>query len=180
MTGRTHDLAAFSGLLVAAAILKDNLPSISLGTGLVALGANFIGGLIPDLDNSTASIWEKIRGGRIAGKIVPSILGGHRYITHSLIGLVIGGYLAQWLLQWINQILLVDMNVVWWALMIGMVSHLIMDSFTKEGVYWFFPIPWKMGFPPWKGLRLKTGGKFEKGIIFPLLLVLDAWLIKMI
>ena len=56
--------------------------------------------------------------------------------------------------------------------MIGMVSHLIMDSFSKEGVPWLLPIPVKFGFPPIKRLRVTTGKGVEKFILLPLLAIM--------
>jgi membrane-bound metal-dependent hydrolase YbcI (DUF457 family) len=59
-----------------------------------------------------------------------------------------------------------------------MMTHLIMDSFTKEGVPWLLPVPIKFGFPPLKVFRITTGKKFETLIIFPGLLALNIWLIS--
>ena len=55
----------------------------------------------------------------------------------------------------------------------GFVSHLIMDTFTKEGVPWLFPIPIRFGIPPFSFLRLKTGGMLEKTFVFPGLILLN-------
>ena len=52
MTGRTHDLAAFTALTYVVA--TQPLPEMKLSTVLVALSANFIGGLGPDIDQPTA------------------------------------------------------------------------------------------------------------------------------
>lgn len=70
----------------------------------------------------------------------------------------------------------VDIGLVWWAFLIGIGSHLIMDTFTKEGVPWFLPIPVKIGFPPAKSLRITTGKFVETLIVFPGLILLDIWL----
>jgi membrane-bound metal-dependent hydrolase YbcI (DUF457 family) len=56
--------------------------------------------------------------------------------------------------------------------MIGVVSHLFMDTFTKEGVPWLLPIPVKLGVPPVKRLRVTTGKWTETLIALPLLLVI--------
>lgn len=55
--------------------------------------------------------------------------------------------------------------------MIGMASHLVMDTFTKEGVPWLLPIPVKFGIPPLKRFRITTGKWGESFIIIPLLFV---------
>jgi hypothetical protein len=44
MTGRTHDLAAFTALTFVVATTV--IPKISLATAMIAFGANMIGGYI--------------------------------------------------------------------------------------------------------------------------------------
>ncbi len=175
MTGRTHDLAAFTALTFVVA--TQPMPTMTLATALVAFSANMIGGLAPDIDQPTAALWNRMRGGNLIGRLVKPFLGGHRYISHSLIGIFLFGFVAKIILQAMSSFLLVDMEVVWWAFMIGFVSHLIMDTFTTEGVPWLFPIPIKFGFPPFKFMRLKTSGVVEKSFVFPGLLLLSAYLI---
>ena len=60
--------------------------------------------------------------------------------------------------------------------MIGMISHLVMDTFTKEGVPWLLPIPIKFGIPPIRHFRITTGKKVEMFIVFPLLLAFNCFL----
>lgn len=174
MTGRTHDLAAFTALtyIVTTTPLQD----ITLATALVAFSANMIGGLAPDIDQPTAALWRRIRGGNILGRLIKPLLGGHRYISHSVVGLFLFGAVLNYLLDAASTVVLIDMDIVWWAFMIGMVSHLIMDSFTEEGVPWLFPIPFKFGFPPFRFLRLKTNGIVEKSFVFPMLLIINVYL----
>jgi len=168
---RTHDLAAATGLLVVVIIMSP-LPSMSLATIIAALIANQLGAIAPDIDQPTAPFWRNISFGRIFGRFFGRIMGGHRFITHSLLGLALMGFLVHWLLMFIYPLFpKIDIGIVWWAFIIGMVSHLIMDSFTKEGVPWLLPIPIKFGFPPLRRLRITTGKGIEKFIIFPLLIV---------
>ncbi len=175
MTGRTHDLAAFTALNCIFA--TQPIPPMTFSTVIVALGSNMIGGLLPDIDDQTADIWDKARGGSFIARLIKPLIGHHRMISHSIVGLVIVGFLSKYLLALVGTVLLVDMNVVWWSLMIGYVSHLIMDSLTTEGVPWLFPLPFRMGFPPLKVLRVKTGGLSEKIIVFPGLLLLNGYVI---
>lgn len=175
MTGRTHDLAAFTALSFVAA--TQPIPSdLTIPTVIVALSANFVGGLAPDIDQSTAELWGRIRGGSIFGKILSPLFGGHRFISHSLLGIVIFGFAVKYFLQAISSILIVNMDVVWWAFMIGFLSHLIMDTITRDGVPWLFPIPIRFGIPPFRFLRIKTGGLLEKSLIFPGLIVTNIWI----
>jgi len=174
MTGRTHDLAAFAALTYVSATIP--LPHMSLGTLIVAVSANLIGGLTPDIDQPTADLWHKLPAGTVIGKILYPLLGGHRFISHSILGIVLFGFGSKILLSTISPVLLVNMEVVWWAFMIGFVSHLFMDTLTREGVPWLFPLPVKFGMPPFKALRIKTGGMFEKSLIFPGLMLLTGYI----
>ncbi len=174
MTGRTHDLAAFSAL--GYVVVTASLPHLTIATGLVSLGANLLGGLAPDLDQPTSKLWRRLPAGSLLGRIVHPFFGSHRLISHSLLGVVLFGFLAKFALSAAASVLLVNMQIVWWAFMIGYVSHVVMDTFTKEGVPWLFPLPWKIGFPPFKLFRITTGGLVEKGLIFPGLLVLNGYI----
>lgn len=174
MTGRTHDLAAITAL--GAVVLLEPARTITLATALIAVLANQIGGITPDIDQPTAPLWRNLPEGKIFGKVFDKSVGGHRFLTHSLLGLALFGFLAHWLLMFLHPIMPhVNIGLVWWAFMIGMLSHLVMDTLTKEGVPWLLPIPVKLGLPPVKSLRITTGKAVETLIIFPGLLVLDIW-----
>lgn len=174
MTGRTHDLAAFAALTYVTGLYPPQ--NLRLSTALVALTANFVGGLCPDLDQPTAGLWHRIPAGSLWGRLLAPLLGGHRFISHSILGLFLFGIASKYLLGLASHVLLVDMNLVWWAFMIGCFSHLVMDSFTRDGVPWLFPLPWKLGFPPLRFMRVRTGSWFEKYVVFPGILVLTGYL----
>lgn len=174
MTGRTHDLAAFTAM--AAIVATQPISTMTLATAIVAFSANMIGGLTPDIDQSTGTLWRRVRLGRLFGKLLSPIFGGHRHISHSLLGIVFFGVVSKLFLVLISNILIVDINIVWWSFMIGVVSHLIADSFTHSGVPWLFPIPIKFGIPPIRALRFHTGSMVEKGIVFPGLLLVNMWI----
>lgn len=175
MTGRTHDLAAFTALNIVFVAVP--IPQMSLATLVAAFGANMIGGLLPDIDEVTSDIWDKFRGGRIVGELIKPLIGSHRMISHSILGTVIIGYFLTKGLPILGKVLLVDMNIVLGATMIGYLSHLVVDSLTTAGVPWLFPIPIRFGFPPIKTLRIKTGGLAEKILVFPGLLFINGYLI---
>ncbi len=174
MTGRTHDAAAITAL---GAIAVFSAPrAVTLATVLAAILANQIGGIAPDIDQPTAPFWRNLPIGGFFGRAVDKLLGGHRFLTHSLLGLALFGVLAHLLLSFLHPVITsVDIGLVWWAFMIGMLSHLVMDSFTKEGVPWLLPIPIKFGLPPLKSLRITTGKFAENFIIFPALIALNIW-----
>jgi inner membrane protein len=177
MTGRTHDLAAATALGIAVIIYP--LTNVTLATVLVAILANQIGGLTPDVDQPTAPFWRNLPAEGFLGKFADKLLGGHRFLTHSLIGVALFSWLVHWLLVWLHPIMPhVDINLVWYAFVIGIVSHLVMDTFTKEGVPWLLPIPIKFGLPPVKSMRITTGHWVENLVIFPGLLAIDVFLIS--
>lgn len=175
MTGRTHDLAAITALGVV--VLSQPVKTVTLATAIIAVFANLVGGITPDIDQPTAPFWRNLPVGKYFGKIFDALTGGHRFLTHSLLGLALFGFAAHWLLVFLHPIMAqVDIDLVWWAFMIGMASHLVMDTLTKEGVPWLLPIPLKFGFPPIKRMRITTGKFSENWLIFPGLLLVNAWI----
>lgn len=172
MKARTHDLAAIAALGVAA-VSQPNL-KMSLGTAIAAVLANQLGGIAPDIDQPIAPFWRNLPIGGFFGRVIGKMLGGHRFITHSLLGLALFGFIIHFLLVFLQPIFPnINITLVWWAFMIGMASHLVMDSITKEGVPWLLPIPIKFGFPPIRSMRLTTG-KIGEGVVFICLLVFIA------
>jgi inner membrane protein len=176
MTERTHDLAALT-MLTIAFILYPAPVTMTLGTFAAAVITNQIGSAVPDFDQPTAEFYRELPVGSWIGKIMAPLFGGHRYISHSLLGLALISWGLHFLLDYIHRILLVDMNIVWWSFVLGYVSHLLMDTITKEGVPWFFPIPIRIGFPPFKFMRVETGKWMEKIIIYPSLIILNGYLL---
>jgi inner membrane protein len=173
VTARTHDLAAFTAFGFIAIV--QPVRTVSVATALIALIANQLGGIAPDIDQPTAPFWRNLPIGKYLGKGIDKLLGGHRFITHSILGLVLFGFGFRWLLDILHQIIpKMDIHIVWWAFMVGMISHLILDTFTKEGVPWLLPIPIKFGLPPIKRLRITTGKLAEK-FVFLILAAIDIW-----
>lgn len=176
MTGRTHDMAAFTALTVI--VVTQAIPHVTLATGITAVVANLIGGITPDIDQPTAPLWKNLPIGRYVGRTFDKLLGGHRFLSHSLIGAVLFGYAFHYL-----QVVLkpsfphLNMDVIWWAFIIGYASHLVMDTITTEGVPWLLPIPIKFGIPPIKELRVQTGGLVERFVVFPGLMIVTIYFI---
>lgn len=175
MTAKTHDLAAISALLII--VLLNAPESLRLSTLILAVFANQIGGIAPDIDQPTAPLWRNLPEGHFVGKAFGKLLGGHRFISHSLIGLALFGWLSYLLLHFLHPIMPhVNIQLVWYAFLIGYASHLVMDTLTKEGVPWLLPIPVKFGFPPVKSLRITTGHWVETCVVLPALIAFDVWI----
>ena len=58
MTARTHDLAAFTALSIIFIAMPTQ--SFTLATVIVAILANLIGGITPDIDQPTAPFWRNL------------------------------------------------------------------------------------------------------------------------
>lgn len=175
MTARTHDTAALALLLVATLVWPP--AQMTGATAIVALLANQLGGIAPDIDQPTAPLWRNLPVGRYIGKMFGTLVGGHRFLCHSLLGLVAFAVGAGLLLELLQPILPpIDTGFVWTAFVLGVVSHLIMDTLTKEGVPWLLPLPFKFGFPPVRAWRITTGKKAEMLVVLPLLVAAIVWL----
>ncbi len=175
MTARTHDVAALT--LLVSFVLVSPPESLTVSTALVAVLANQLGGIAPDIDQPTAPLWRNLPVGRYFGRVFGALVGGHRFFCHSLIGLASFGVVVMMVLQLIAPIMPnIDTNFVWLAFMIGMISHLVMDSLTKEGVPWLLPLPYKFGFPPVRAWRLTTGKWVETFVVLPAVILLTTWL----
>lgn len=175
MTGRTHDLAAFTAL--SAVLVVQPLPEMTMGTAIAALAANMIGGIAPDIDQSTAPFWRNLPIMHMFGKFFGRLLGGHRFLSHSLLGMALFGVLFSLLLNLLQPSFpKINLDIVWWAFMIGFGSHLVMDTFTKEGVPWLLPVPISFGIPPVRAFRITTGEFVEKFLLFPGLLIVTGYI----
>ncbi len=164
MTGRTHDLAAFT--LLNLIFISIPTPTMTIATLVAGLGGCFIGGLFPDIDQPTADLYRRLPAGNVFGRMVAPILGSHRFISHSFLGIFVIGYVMNKFLEKVGR-----------TFMIGFVSHIFMDMLTKEGVPLMFPFGWRFGIPPIAKFRVKTGGLWEKGIIFPGLMILNGFIV---
>lgn len=171
MVQRTHDLAGVA--LVSYRFLAQPYPmnwETILGIGVATL----LGAAVPDIDNVSSPAWRhKLMPWE--GKAARDFLEGHRNLSHSIIGLFLFYFMIRLLLG-IVPLENLDINLVSQAFFLGMLSHLLTDSLTEQGVPWLYPVPWKMGFPPIKPVRIKTGKWFEKLVIMPLLLILTVWI----
>ena len=173
MISRTHDVGAFASLLTAAVYSPPN--SLNLTTAILCLTGNIFGSLLPDIDQSSNQLWNLIPAGNSLGKVFRKLFLAHRTISHSLLGIFLVYKLVWWILPKILNPNTMDINLIIYAIMIGFISHLLLDCFTEEGLPLFFPFKIKIGFPPIASWRIKTGKNFEKIIVFPGIIVYSFW-----
>ncbi|MGE7933902.1 metal-dependent hydrolase [Viridibacillus arvi] len=136
MTGNTHILGGITAGLAFA--------QISNYDPLVLIGSSVIGALIPDICHSGSKIGRTFR---ITSKIVNNIFG-HRSFTHSLLFLLLMSFVMNTYIS--NESITA-------GVLLGMVSHYILDMATKNGIKLFFPLKITVRFP----LTTRTGSKVE-------------------
>ncbi len=103
---------------------------------------------LPDIDHPNSRLGRAL--GPLA-KVISKLCGGHRGLTHSLIGLLIFYYLAD---------LFTPLPI---AVTLGAATHLLGDLMTERGIPIFWPIKKRF-----RIASFNTNSKVEKRLIFPL------------
>lgn len=176
MTARTHNAISFASLVTLAAYNPPS--SLNLITFIGGIIASDIGALVPDIDDAGNKLWEFLPQGHFWGRIFRRVFYKHRTITHSILGVVLAYNGFDWLLAKTLNPAFVDPKIILSCLMIGYISHLVADAFTKEGLPLFFPLPVNIGIPPFSSLRITTGGLIEKLVVFPSVFIYLFWFIR--
>lgn len=173
MTGKTHQILGISS--AATYFLIKSPDSYDAATFAAVLFAGHLAALVPDIDESTALVWEKIPLGRVFGTITDPFIR-HRNFTHSIVGVALFGALVYWLINLMPDYWHIEKMTFFYSLMIAYGSHILSDMFTVEGVPLFFPFGRMVGIPPkpLHGIRIQTGKWFENLVIFP---ALDIYLV---
>lgn len=175
MLGRTHEIAAACAVASAAILYPIN--NMTAETAAASFLVAIVGGITPDIDKPGSKLWEDIPTGGILSHIIhPVFIGGHRHITHSLLGLFLFGLGVRALLGVLPLGDKIDTTIVFFSFVIAFVSHLIADMVTKEGVPLLFPLPFHIGFPPLEFLRIRTNGLAENLIVTPGIIALVIYL----
>ncbi|MEX1112376.1 MAG: metal-dependent hydrolase [Candidatus Andersenbacteria bacterium] len=175
MLGTTHQLIALLAALWLATLYPVHLGPI-LGT--IAVIAVMIGALTPDLDQPAANLWRRMLAGRAIGNIFQMFSGGHRHLTHSFIGIIGIALLLRWSIHtFVHPNFVPEATILWYAYMIGYISHPIADTLTDLGVPWFWPFPLQIKIPPGSRALRVTTGSFVETILFRVGIVIAATLI---
>ncbi|MCX6726345.1 MAG: metal-dependent hydrolase [Candidatus Shapirobacteria bacterium] len=178
MISRTHEAGAVAALL--AIVVYHTPQGLTAQTVIIALIANTIGALLPDIDQASNRLWDLLPGGNFTGKVLRNVFLGHRTLSHSILGILLVYEGSVWLISQLFNNNFVNVEVIIFALLIGYGSHLFLDGLTEEGLPLLWPIKWKFGFPPWKFLRIKTGHWVENWVVFPLLVVYVLYLVYLL
>jgi membrane-bound metal-dependent hydrolase YbcI (DUF457 family) len=152
--------------------------SVGFVVAIFCIIAVMVGAMTPDLDQPTANLWRKMLGAHALNSFFHAFSGGHRHITHSLVGIIGIGFIFRWL---ITHALVAHLwpaaNLIWIAFMIGYISHVAADTFTDRGVPWFWPLPWHVQIPPGSPILRITTGSFVEVLLLRTALIIVAVLI---
>lgn len=146
MTGKTHIIGGMTAGLAFA--------QISNYDPLLLVGGGVIGGLIPDICHGGSKIGRTFP---FVSKII-NLLFGHRSFTHSLLFLFIISIL-------LNSF--VSNESVIAGILVGIVSHMVLDMATKNGIKLLFPLKISVRLP----ITTKTGGAIESVVLAALSLL---------
>lgn len=175
MTGTTHQLVA----LLAAFWILIHFP-VSLGPVLAifAIFAVMIGALTPDLDHPATNLFKRTLGGKVVHRLFSIFSGGHRHFTHGVIGIGAIALLLHWIItQFIQPQFHPQAFILFFAFMIGYISHPIADTLTDQGVPWLWPINWNIKIPPGPEEVRVTTGSFVETILFRAALLVALFLL---
>lgn len=170
MTYKTHLSTGilFSSLVFLLIYKIELTPALAI----LLIFSTILGSSAPDLDTPTGGLWRKIPAGSIVSRIVkPIFIGGHRHLSHSIIGFGLFTALFWLFLRFVlPKYLILDTGYLLLAFALGYLSHILADMFTEEGVPIFFPWDYHFGIPPnpLEKVRIKTGQWFENLIVYPI------------
>lgn len=171
MTGKTHQVLGLTAAVGAYFALYPETPLPWTVAGTVITGA-FFGSLFPDIDQPGSNFWRSIPLGKLGSVIVLRTLGGHRNLSHSLLGVLLVYLLVQAVSSWILSDAIPHQILVE-SFMAGYLVHLGADSITVLGIPLLWPFGGSFGFPPYPfhGARIVTGKWFENLVVFPISVV---------
>ena len=160
MLGRTHAITGVAAALAVAAVTHTTASVPLAAYGLAAACA-----LLPDLDQDQA-LATHIRG--IAPLHFVLKRFRHRRFTHSLLGVTIFG--AAMITLWsIIALFLLPLSFAYPLMAIaGYISHLVADSFNKQGIQLFYPFSplgiewWSVPLP--RAIRISTIHDAKEGL----------------
>lgn len=142
MEGKTHLAGGIAAGSFFLAAIGQTPTEVLFFAGAAA------GSLLPDICSPTSTVGRKFP---ILSRLTNSTFG-HRTFTHSLVAVILVLALFKYLS--IHESLEV-------GLLIGMVSHLILDALTKDGIQFFWPLKIRVGIP----FGIRTGGFLEPFVL---------------
>ncbi len=167
MTYLTH---ALGGVLAGTAVLEALEPADNVTEAAVMFGA-VIGSLLPDIDHTRSKVSRSSAVAQLTSYAVSAVTK-HRGFLHTplfllILALALG--LAINILQ--NSGLELAAWSIYFGLLPGMLSHLMLDTCNPGGIMWLYPISKKR----LSILPIKTCSLGETAVAIGLAVVLAAW-----
>lgn len=134
------------GILVGLYVNLQMSNTSIISTG-VFLGGAVVGSILPDIDHKNSYIGRKAK---IVSKAINKF-AGHRKLFHAPLMYLLSYSISIGMIN--DKLLLVGIK----GLFLGILSHLLLDSFTIGGLPWFYPLSKKkfsLG-------NIKTNSKIE-------------------
>jgi len=134
------------GILVGLYVSIQMTNKSVMSTGMFLTTA-FVGSLLPDIDHRNSYIGKRVK---TASKVINKF-AGHRKLFHAPLFYLFLYSIALGMVT--NNLLRIGLN----GLSLGILSHLVLDSFTIGGLPWFYPLSKKkfsLG-------KIKTNSKLE-------------------
>jgi len=137
MMGRTHKYGGFAtGVVASAYLIPQPYTTESFIMGGLLIGTAMVGSLIPDIDHKNSTMGRKHK---ITSSVVNGLFG-HRGITHApffhFAVLAILFYLSTLITGPIQPFVVACV----FGLMLGILSHLLLDIITVDGIPLFYPL----------------------------------------
>ncbi|MBI2589964.1 metal-dependent hydrolase [Candidatus Berkelbacteria bacterium] len=169
MTDKTHQILGLATATVGFFVIHPDIDLTWSVAGTLLFGS-FFGSILPDIDQPTSNFWDSVPLGKIINRPLAKTLGGHRNLSHSILGFLLFTWIVGWLFtalirpdSFVSQVIFLE------SFQLGFIAHLIADSVTVQGIPVFWPLGGNMGFPPrpLHGARILTGKWFENLVVFP-------------
>lgn len=121
-------------LLVKQNLFLTQLTATNNVSFFIGLIACLFGTLLPDIDHPSSTFGKRVKF--ISYPL--SFIFGHRGITHSLLALFSIGYYLLGVIDLNTQVSIYQWIII--SIMIGYLSHIIIDYGSPQGVQLFYPL----------------------------------------
>ena len=129
MNYKTH----INGGILGSFYLTSQMSNIQLLPVSIFIGGSIVGSLLPDIDHRSSYIGKRAKS---VSKVINK-LAGHRKLFHSPLLYIVLYLIVTYSIKDAYELIFIN------GLFLGIVSHLILDSFTVGGIPWFYPLSQK-------------------------------------
>jgi len=117
------------GILVGLYVSLQMTNTAIISTGVLLSGA-LVGSIFPDIDHKNSYIGHKVK---TVSKVINKF-AGHRKLFHAPLVYLLLYSISLGMIT--HKLLIISVE----GLFLGILSHLILDSFTIGGLPWFYPL----------------------------------------